>query len=62
MTHATASQHTFKEHDRIYLEKLRLAAIVILDLADEEGVINDAFQAELFLFRDRIERELLLPD
>lgn len=47
--------------DRIYLEKLRLAANVILALAEESGTIPDTLEAELYIFKDRVERALLLP-
>lgn len=49
-------------HDRVYLEKLRLAATVILDLGEDDQTIPDTFQTELYLFRDRVERALLLRD
>lgn len=49
--------------DRIYLEKLRLATTVILRLAEDPGGIPDTLEAELYLFRDRVDRALLLtPD
>lgn len=47
-------------HDRIFLEKLRLAADVILSLGDDAEILPDPFQAELYIFRDRVERSLLL--
>lgn len=47
-----------ENHDRIYLEKLRLAADVILRLG-EDSAIPDALEAELWIFRDRVERVLL---
>jgi hypothetical protein len=46
--------------DRVYLEKLRVATSVILDLGEDPGVLPDTFQTELFLFRDRVERSLLM--
>lgn len=49
-----------ESHDRIYLEKLRLAASVILDLGEDDQAIPDTFQTELYIFRDRVERALLL--
>lgn len=49
------------ENDRIYLEKLRLATNVLLQVGEDQGVLNDVIQTELFIFRDRIERALLLP-
>lgn len=47
-------------HDRIYLEKLRLAANVILQLAEDPGGIPETLETELYLFRDRVDRALLL--
>lgn len=47
-------------HDRIFLEKLRLAADVILSLGDDAEMLPDTFQTELYIFRDRVERSLLL--
>lgn len=47
--------------DRVFLEKLRLAATAILDLGKDDGVINNALESELHLFRDRVDRALLLP-
>ena len=50
-------------HDRVYLEKLHLAAQVLLAAAEEPGLLNDVLEAELVLVRDEIERALLLqPD
>ena len=52
------------EHDaltdfpRITLDRLKLAADVILSEGED---IGDALTAELTLFRERIERALLLP-
>jgi hypothetical protein len=43
---------------RIHLERLKLAADVILA---EGEAIGDALEAELVIFRDRIEHALLLP-
>ena len=50
------------ENDRIYLEKLRLATNVLLQVGEDQGVLNDVIQTELFIFRDRVERALLLPE
>jgi hypothetical protein len=43
---------------RIHLERLKLAADVILS---EGEAIGDALEAELSVFRNRIEHALLLP-
>lgn len=56
----TVVRDELEEHDLIYLEKLRLAADVILQVGEDPGALPDTFQTELYLFRDRIERALLL--
>lgn len=56
----TTARDQLDGHDRVYLEKLRLAADVILELG-EENLINDILATELHLFRDRVDRALLLP-
>lgn len=50
----------FETYDRIYLEKLHLATNAILQVGEDEGMLTDIFQTELFLFRDRVERAMLL--
>lgn len=47
--------------DRIFLEKIQLATNVLIELG-EDGVLNNSFETELFLFKDRIERALLLGE
>ena len=49
------------DHERASLERLKLAADVILAESDSPAV-TDALEAELAIFRDRIERALLMPD
>ena len=44
--------------DRIHLERLKLATDVLLS---EAGDIPEPMEEELSLFRDRVERALLLP-
>jgi hypothetical protein len=44
------------EFERTHLERLRLAADVILSEPDD---IGDALEAELTLFKDRLDRALL---
>ena len=48
-----------EDNDRVYLEKLRLAAAVILELGHDDA-IPEGLEAELWVFRDRVERALLL--
>lgn len=52
---------SFAKHDRVFLEKLRLATTTLLDLAEDPGTINNALESELTLFLDRVDRALLLP-
>ncbi len=47
------------DHERTSLERLRLAAEVIVA---ETDAIPDTLEAELGLFKDRVELALLLPD
>ncbi|MCL2584251.1 MAG: hypothetical protein FWE35_17540 [Streptosporangiales bacterium] len=44
--------------DRVYLDKLRLAAEVLIR-GGEEAEVNSALESELVLLRDRLERALL---
>lgn len=52
---------SFAKHDRVFLEKLRLATTTLLDLAEDPGVVNGVLESELTLFLDRVDRALLLP-
>ena len=49
-------------HDRIYLDKLRLAIDILLEVAEEPGILNDVLQSELFLARDKVQHALLRID
>lgn len=57
----TTTHDGLADHDRVYLEKLRLATGVILELV-EDAAIPDTLATELYIFRDRVDRALLLPD
>jgi len=47
-------------HDRIFLEKIRLATQVLLSAAEEEpGLLNAVIESELGLVRDKIDLALL---
>jgi len=50
------------EFERTYLEKLRLAAQVILEAAPDLSLVTDPLESELEIFRDRVEFALLLPE
>lgn len=56
----TVVRDELEEHDLIYLEKLRLATDVILQVGEDPGALPDTFLVELYLFKDRVERALLL--
>lgn len=49
-----------EDQDRVFLEKLRLAATVILDLGEDPDTLPDPLQSELFIFRERVDRVLLM--
>jgi hypothetical protein len=56
------------KHDPLFecgrndLERLKLAAVVILAEAEEFGeVIPDPLESELVIFKERVEKALLLP-
>ena len=46
----------------MYLEKLRLAAQVILETAPDLELVTDSLEAELAIFKERVEFLLLLPE
>ena len=48
--------------ERTFLEKLRLAAQVILDAAPDLGFISDPLESEAAILKDRVEFMLLLPE
>lgn len=52
------SHDTAPGFERIHLERLKLAADVILA---EGGAIADGLEVELTIYRERIEHALLLP-
>jgi hypothetical protein len=51
---------SLQSFERTDLERLKLAADVILRLADDDA-IPAPLEAELVIFRDRLEHALLLP-
>lgn len=48
-----------ESHDRVYLDKLCLAAEVLIRAGEETEVVNDALESELVLLRERLETALL---
>jgi hypothetical protein len=53
------SDNALTIHGRLHLERLRLATDVLLSERDD---IPDALEAELTLFRDRVEHALLATE
>jgi hypothetical protein len=49
------------DFERTYLEKLRLAADVILAAAPDGNLVSDPLEVELGILKDRVEFVLLLP-
>lgn len=45
--------------DRVYLDKLRLAAEVLIRAGEETEEVNDVLESELVLFREQVEAALL---
>lgn len=58
MTEQTESD-ALRDFERTSLERIRLAADVIIELGDE---IPSALETDLTLLKERVERVLLLPD
>jgi hypothetical protein len=50
---------TLHAFERTHLERLKLAAEILLS---EHDAITDPMEAELTIFRERVEHALLLPD
>ncbi len=61
MGEKVTSTRVIHEFERTYLEKLRLAAQVILEAAPDLSFFSDPLEVELGIFKDRLEFELLLP-
>lgn len=62
MTENQAPKPVIHDFERLYLDKLRLAAQVILEAAPELDLVSDPLEAELGIFKDRVEFLLLLPE
>lgn len=62
MSEIPAPKPVIHEFERTWLEKLRLAAQVILDAAPDWSLMSDPLAAELGIFKDRVEFMLLLPE
>jgi hypothetical protein len=62
MSENTNPGQAIHEFERTYLEKLRLAAQVILEAAPDGSLVSDPLEVELGIFKDRVEFMLLLPE
>jgi hypothetical protein len=62
MSKNAAPRPAFHEFERTYLEKLLLAAKVILEAAPDLSLVSDPLEVELGIFKDRVEFALLLPE
>jgi hypothetical protein len=61
MNDALFSDDALFAFERTHLERLRLAAGVLLELAGEPA-LPEPLEVELTLFKERVEHALLLPD
>ena len=50
------------EFESTYFERLRLAAQVILEAGPDLSLVTDPLEAELHIFKERVEFLLLLPE
>jgi len=62
MSENAAPKPAIHEFERTYLEKLHLAATVILEAAPVLSLVSDPLEVELGIFKDRVEFALLLPE
>ena len=62
MESAAGTGKELHEFESTYFERLRLAAQVILDAAPDLNLITDPLEAELYIFKERVEFLLLLPE
>jgi len=62
MSENAAPTRAIHEFERTYLEKLLLAAKVILEAAPDLSLVPDPLEVELGIFKDRVEFALLLPE
>ena len=62
MSKNAAPRAALHEFERTYLEKLLLAARVILEAAPDLALVPDPLEVELGIFKDRVEFALLLPE
>jgi hypothetical protein len=61
MEDSAVPRQAIYQFERTYLEKLRLAADVILAAAPDGRLVPDPLEVELGIFKDRVEFALLLP-
>jgi len=54
---------SLENNDRVYLDKLRLTAQILIRAGEETELVNGVLESELHLLQDAVERALLLsPD
>ena len=58
----TGTGRDLPDFERTYLERLRLAAQVILDAGPDLELVTDPLEVELQIFKERVEFLLLLPE
>jgi hypothetical protein len=62
MSDNATSRPAIHEFEWTFLEKLRMAAQVILEAAPDTSFVSDPLEVELGIFKDRVEFMLLLPE
>jgi hypothetical protein len=62
MAGKAASRQGLGDFERTYLEKIRLAAQVIIEAAPTSDLVSDSLEGELDILKDRVEFALLLPE
>ncbi len=62
MENSTGSGKDLLDFERTYFERLRLAAQVIMEAASDLELVTDPLEAELQIFKERVEFLLLLPE
>jgi hypothetical protein len=62
MEHIARTRKDLPDFERTYLERLRLAAQVILDATPDLDLVPDPLEVELQIFKERVEFLLLTPE
>jgi hypothetical protein len=61
MENNASTENDLHDFERTYFERLRLAAQVIIEAAPDLEFVTDPLEAELQIFKERVELLLLLP-